>query len=145
MKHTNMRPGDAEDGHLPWGHAVRPHPQKSDYRLTNKCVFLASSYTFNTSNLTLLNIITGGGVQLKVLVVATSVGVPSLRSCRPDLLRGWRNTVGNLIEICWGSKKAYRRPCVIGICVKNRGVRFHRIRDFKQYYFSSTPPISHLL
>ena len=29
------------------------------------------------------------------------------------------------------------------ICVKNRGLRFHRIRDFKQCYFNSIPPTSH--
>ena len=29
-----------------------------------------------------------------------------------------------------------------GICVKHRGVRFHRIRDFKLYYFNSVPPTS---
>ena len=26
----------------------------------------------------------------------------------------------------------------------NRGIRFHRIRNFKQYYFNSIPPTSHL-
>ena len=42
-----------------------------------------------------------------------------------------------------GSKKAHhQRPHFIGICMKNRGVRFHRIRDFEQYYFNSIPPTS---
>ena len=52
-------------------------------------------------------------------------------------LRGLPNMVGNLIEIVW-LKKAYREPQFTGICEKNRGVRFHRIRDVKQYYFSSS-------
>ena len=30
-----------------------------------------------------------------------------------------------------------------GICVKTRGERVHRIRDFKEYYFNSVPPTSH--
>ena len=55
--------------------------------------------------------------------------------------RGWRNTVGNLIDIFW-LNKTYHGPQFTGICVKRRGVRFHRIRDFKQYYFNSTPPTS---
>ena len=57
-------------------------------------------------------------------------------------MRGWRSTVGNLIEFV-RLKKAYHRPHVIGICVKHRGVRFHRIRDFKQYCLNSIPPTSH--
>ena len=51
-----------------------------------------------------------------------------------SLMRGWRNTVGNLIEFVW-LKQAYRRPHAIGTGVKHRGVRFHRIRDVKQYYY----------
>ena len=39
-------------------------------------------------------------------------------------------------------KRTYHGPQVIGIRVKNRGVRFRRIGDFKQYYFSSLPPTS---
>ena len=42
------------------------------------------------------------------------------------IVRGWRNTVANLIEICWLRK------------AKNEGVRFHRIRDFKQHCTIST-------
>ena len=57
-------------------------------------------------------------------------------------LRGRRNTVGNLIEICW-LKKAFHGPQFTGTCVKHRGVRFHRVRDVKQHYFSSVPPTSH--
>ena len=56
--------------------------------------------------------------------------------------RGWQNTVGNLIEICW-LKKTYRRPEFIGIRVNHRGVRFHRIRDCIRYYFNSIPPTFH--
>ena len=52
--------------------------------------------------------------------------------------RGWRNTVGNLIELLWLSK-TYVRVLSTGIC-NNRAVRFHRIQDFKQYYFISIPP-----
>ena len=47
-------------------------------------------------------------------------------------------------SFCW-LKQAYHRPHFIGICVINRGVQFHRIRDFKQYYFKSIPPTSHTL
>ena len=61
----------------------------------------------------------------------------------PPLLRGWRNTAGNLIEF-FLLKHTYHRPQFIVICVSNGGVRFHRIRDFKQYYFNSIPPASHL-
>ena len=39
--------------------------------------------------------------------------------------------------------KTYHRPQFSGICVENRGVRFHRTRDFKQYHFNSIPPTSH--
>ena len=49
-------------------------------------------------------------------------------------LRGWRNMVGNLIEFFW-NRKTYHRPHFTGMSVKSRGVRFHRIRDFKRYYF----------
>ena len=57
-------------------------------------------------------------------------------------LRGWRNTVRNFIESCW-LKNACHGPQFTGICVTQRGGWFHRIRDFKQYYFNSMPPISH--
>ena len=59
------------------------------------------------------------------------------------IVRGWRNTVGNLIELFW-LKQTYHGPQFTCICVKNRWVRFHRIRDFKQYYFNSIPPTSHI-
>ena len=59
--------------------------------------------------------------------------------------RGWRNTVGNLIETFW-LKEACRGPQSTDIrCVKHGGVRFHRIRDFKQFHFDSVPPTSHIL
>ena len=38
-----------------------------------------------------------------------------------------------------GSNKTNHRRHVIGICVNNRGVRFHRIRVVR-YYFNSIPP-----
>ena len=57
-------------------------------------------------------------------------------------LRGWWSTVGSPVEILW-LKKTYHGPQFTDICVKHRGVRFHRVRDFKQYYFNSTPPTSH--
>ena len=41
------------------------------------------------------------------------------------------------------AQQMYRRPPFTGICVKHRGVWFHRIRDFKHYYFNSIPPTSH--
>ena len=59
------------------------------------------------------------------------------------ILRGWRNTVGNLIEIGW-LEKACHGPQFTGTCVKHRGVRFRRIRDFKQYCFNSIPPTSQI-
>ena len=42
-------------------------------------------------------------------------------------------------------KKAYPRPHLIGKCMKDRRVRFHRVRDFKQHYSDSIPPMSHRL
>ena len=59
-------------------------------------------------------------------------------------LRGWRNTVGNLIEFFWSKKPLAGLISLAIICVKHRGVRFHRIYKFKQYYFNSIPPTSHL-
>ena len=35
-------------------------------------------------------------------------------------------------RVCFGPRKAYRLPQLTGTCAKNRGVRFHRIRDFEQ-------------
>ena len=58
-------------------------------------------------------------------------------------MRGWRNTVGNLIEIVWFTE-AYHGPQSTGIPVNNRGLRLHRIRDFKLYNFNSIPPTSHM-
>ena len=55
------------------------------------------------------------------------------------MLRGWRNTVGNLIDLLW-LKEAYHGPQFTGTGVNNRGGRFHRIRDFKHDYFKSIPP-----
>ena len=65
-------------------------------------------------------------------------------SQRRGFMRCLQNTVGNLIEICW-PKKAYHRPQLTGICMNNRGVRFHRVRDFKQYCFNSIPPTSQFI
>ena len=45
------------------------------------------------------------------------------------------------IEISW-LKKTNHRPHFTGTCVNTRGVWFHRIRNFKQYYFNSVPPTS---
>ena len=53
----------------------------------------------------------------------------------PARLRGWRNRVGYLIELFW-LRQTYHRPHFM----KNRGVWFHRIRNFKQHYFNSIPP-----
>ena len=70
-------------------------------------------------------------------------GVPSPRVKKEeDRMRGWRNAVGNLIKLFW-LKKAFQWPRCIGLCMKNRGVRFHRTRGFKQYYSNSIPPTSH--
>ena len=54
---------------------------------------------------------------------------------------GWRNTVGDLIE-SFGTPTTHRGPQFTGMIVKHRGVWFHRIRDFKQYYFNSILPTS---
>ena len=51
-------------------------------------------------------------------------------------VRGWRNTVGNLIDM-FRLEMSYRRPQFTGICVNTRTVQFHRTRGFKQYYFNS--------
>ena len=47
-------------------------------------------------------------------------------------VRGWRSTVGRLIEICWAPKKPTTDHNLLVYAWKNNGVRFHRIRDFKQ-------------
>ena len=74
--------------------------------------------------------------------VRTNASISRAAAPRRASLRGWRNTVGNLIEIFW-LKNAYDGPQFTGTCVKHRGVRFHRIRDFKQYYFNGIPPTPH--
>ena len=53
--------------------------------------------------------------------------------------RAWAPFLETLAEY----EKAYHGPQFTGICVKHRGVRFRRTRDFKQYYFNSIPPTSH--
>ena len=58
--------------------------------------------------------------------------MPAARQLTARALRGWRNTVGNLTEFVW-LKKTYHGPQITGICVKNRGVRFHRIL-FQHYW-----------
>ena len=55
--------------------------------------------------------------------------------------RGRRSTVGNLIEMFWLEQKL-SRLFVTGLCGKFGGVRFYRIREFKQYDFNSIPPTS---
>ena len=59
-------------------------------------------------------------------------------------MRGWRNTVGNLIELLWLDKP------IAGLILPEHAwttegyiVRFHPIRNFKQHYFNSIPPTSH--
>ena len=47
----------------------------------------------------------------------------------------------DLIKICW-PQQTFRGHQFTGIWVKHRGVRFHRIRDFKLYGFNSIPPTS---
>ena len=58
-------------------------------------------------------------------------------------MSGWRNTVGNLIEISWLQTNDIHRLHFTYRCVNNRGVRFHRTRDFKRYYFCNIPSTSH--
>ena len=57
-----------------------------------------------------------------------------IKASSTQMMRGWRNTVGNLIGFV-GLKNNYRRPQFTDICAKHRGLRFHRIRDSKQYVF----------
>ena len=67
---------------------------------------------------------------------------PKITTRAPTTVRGWQNTVGNLIELFW-LKNKYYGPQFTGACVQNSGLRFHRIRDFKQYYFNSIPQTSY--
>ena len=58
-----------------------------------------------------------------------------------NILSGWQNTVGNLIEISWLEKK--QSPATFCWYMREKPrVRFHRIRDFEQHYFNSIPPAS---
>ena len=41
------------------------------------------------------------------------------------------------------AQQTYHGPQFTSICVKHRGVPFHRIRNCKHYYFNSIPPASH--
>ena len=76
-------------------------------------------------------------------------------ACRPDQLRRVPSTKlegtsttspcltgirERLAEYGWKPHRVFIGPT--NICVKNIGVRFHRFRDFKQYYFNSIPPTS---
>ena len=53
-----------------------------------------------------------------------------------------------LVEYSWRphqvfvDQQTYRGPQFTDLCVNSTSVRFHRIRDFKQYYFNSVPPTS---
>ena len=42
------------------------------------------------------------------------------------------------------ARNKYDGPRFTGVRVKSRGVRFHRTRDLKRYYFNRIPPTSHL-
>ena len=66
-------------------------------------------------------------------------GAPKTHKRASAMLRDWRNTVGNLIEYFW-TPTSYHGPQFAGVCVERRGVQFHRIQDFKQYYSNSIPP-----
>ena len=78
--------------------------------------------------------------RLSVAILGSKpVWVPANSTYCGIQMRSWRNTVGRLIDVCW-LKKSYRGTQFDGIWVNNGGVRFHRIRDFKQYNFNSIPP-----
>ena len=62
--------------------------------------------------------------------------------CRNDLREVGRIRL-EASSICFGSTKTCHEPELTGMCVKNAGVRCHRIRDSKQYYFNSVPPTCH--
>ena len=80
-----------------------------------------------------------GGIIIVAIISIISVSYPAVRLCRE--VGGIRlETSSGLL----GFKPTYHRPHFIGTCVKHRGLRFHQIRDFKQYYFNSVPPTSHL-
>ena len=79
------------------------------------------------------------------LVVCQDLECDLLVVCRRFAVRGWRNTVGKFHRDLLSSKQSLS-PAVCHwyiICGKHRGVRFHRIRDFKQHCFISIPPTSH--
>ena len=66
-----------------------------------------------------------------------------LSACERWLVGGWRNTVGDLIEFFLGQRQPITGLNVlVYYCMKNRGVRIHRMRNFKQYYFNSIAPTS---
>ena len=62
--------------------------------------------------------------------------------CYLTLVRGWQSAVGNLLELL-RFNKAYRGLQFSGACMKNRRVRFHRIRECQtqtiqlQQYFAN--------
>ena len=72
-------------------------------------------------------------------VGAPKFGIPNLTICwlptTNTWLRGWRIHLKTSSRL-FGSKNNYHRLHVAGICVNNRGLRFHQIWDFKQYYFN---------
>ena len=89
------------------------------------------------SLLSLLSLLSSCPISLLLLLIFLSFSLPSLSRNRsttflhshafpllhgPHLLplRGWRNAVGNQIEICWLRKNDHE-PQSIGICVKQRG------------------------
>ena len=60
----------------------------------------------------------------------------------PAESRGWRNTVGDLIELLWLNKNMLQALIYRYMRKHIGGVQFHRIQDFKEYYFNSILPTS---
>ena len=77
------------------------------------------------------------------------MATPSFRPPRSHgfkvILRVWRSMVGSLIELFVARKKPIARLKLPACAWTTGGAWFHRLRDFKQYYFNSIPPTSHIV
>ena len=60
-------------------------------------------------------------------------------------VRGWRDTVGTLIERFVGPKKHVCRPQQYLMCMQKERVQFHEIRVFEQHGCNSIPPTPHYM
>ena len=97
----------------------------SQHRLKHCCLWMLFWYALRTD----------------IVIFSLSAYGQLLSQLSPVSVRGWRNTVGNLIETSW-LKQNNHWPHVTSTCVNKRGARFHRTRDFKQCQLNSIPPTS---